>query len=77
MSLIPSPARVVTDLGEVELQRVVRAEGDAETAGEELRQGVAVVVEEEGVVAEGRHGDGDLGQVVQVLQHRHLDGERV
>lgn len=39
-------------LGEVELQRVVSAERDAETSREELRQRVPVVVQEQAVVAE-------------------------
>ena len=37
-------------LGEVELQRVVSREGDVEAPGEIVRQGGAVVVEEERVV---------------------------
>ena len=32
-----------------------------------------MVVQEEGIVAERRHGDADLSKVVEVLQCRHLD----
>jgi hypothetical protein len=35
-----------------------------------------VVAEEQAVVAERRHGDADLSQVVQVLQHRGLEERR-
>lgn len=61
-----------TDLSKVELQRVVSTERDAEPARQELRARVAVVVQEQGVVGQGRHGDRDLSQVVQVLQHWNL-----
>ena len=57
----------------MELQGVVGGEGDVEAAVEVFLQGVAVVVQEEGVVAQRGHGDADLGQVVEVLQHWHLD----
>ena len=43
-------------LGEVELKRVVSRQGDIETSGQIVRQGRPVVVEEERVVGEGRHG---------------------
>ena len=56
----------------MELERIVGGEGDEEAPGEVLGEGVAVVGEEEGVVAEGRHGYANLCQVVQVLQHRDL-----
>lgn len=49
------------------LQGVVRGQGDGQAAREEGGEGVAVVVEEQGVVGEGRHAQPDLGQVVQVL----------
>lgn len=61
-----------TDLGEVELQGVIGGEGDHETTRQVLRKGVAVVAEEEAVVAEWRHGNANLGQVVQILQDRSL-----
>ena len=34
-----------------------------------------VVVQEEGVVAERRHGDPDLAEVVEVLEHRNFAKE--
>ena len=49
-----------TDLGEVELQGIICGQGNVEAAVEVLQQRVAVVVEEEGVVAEGGHGDANL-----------------
>ena len=59
-------------LGEVELQRVVGGERHHEPPGEKLWQWVTMVVEEERVVAEWRHGDADLCQVEEVLQHGRL-----
>lgn len=59
----------------VELQGVVGGERHVEAPGQVLGQGVAMVVEEERVVAEGGHGDAHLRQVVQVLQYRHLHTE--
>lgn len=58
--------------GGAHLQRVVGGEGDGEAAREELREGVAVVVQEEGVVAERRHAEADLRQVEEVLQRQAL-----
>lgn len=63
---------IVANLGEVELQRVISTQRDAEPARQELRQRVAVVVQEQRVVAQRGHGDGDLSQVVQVLEDWHL-----
>lgn len=40
-------------LGEVELQGVVRREGDQQPTRQVLREGVPMVVEEEGVVGQG------------------------
>jgi len=57
----------------VDLERVVGGQRDEQAACEELGQRVAVVVEEQRVVAERGHRDAHLGQVVQVLQHRRLD----
>lgn len=65
-----------TDLGEVELQGVVSGKGDYEASGKVLWQWVPVVAEEQAVIAERRHGDTDLCQVVEVLQHRCLWGGR-
>lgn len=76
----PKPFRVWWDppppphLGEVELEGVIGGEGDHEPPREVLGQGVAVVAEEEAVVAQRGHGDADLRQVVQVLQHGGLGG---
>lgn len=56
----------------MKLERVVSGQGDAQSSGEELRQRVAVVTQEERVVAQRRHRDEHLRQVVQVLQHWHL-----
>lgn len=51
-------------LGEVELEGVVGGEGDHEPPREVLGQGVAVVAEEEAVVAERGHSNGNLGEEV-------------
>ena len=58
----------------MELKRVIGAEGDEEASREEVVDGVLLVVQEEGVVREGRHGNADLGKVIQVLQHWSLSG---
>src|SRR5690349_19221305 len=42
------------------------------TFGEESREWVLVIFDEEQVVGERRHGDADLRQVVEVLQRRAL-----
>lgn len=65
-----------TDLGEVELQRVVRGQRDHEAPGQVLWQRVAMVAEEQAVITERRHGDAYLGQVVQILQHWSLEGHK-
>ena len=54
------------------LEGVVRGQGQGEAAGKEDGEGVLVVVQEEGVVAEGAHAQPDLAQVVQVLQRQRL-----
>ena len=54
------------------LQGVVRREGQGEAAGEEDWEGVLVVVQEEGVVAEGAHAQPDLREVEEVLQRQAL-----
>jgi hypothetical protein len=41
----------------VELERVVRTEADVEAGAEKVRERVAFVREEEGIVRERRHGD--------------------
>jgi len=60
------------NLGEVELERIVGGQRDEQTSSEELGQRIAVIVEKQRVVAQRRHGDADLRQVIQVLQHRRL-----
>lgn len=62
-------------LGEVELERIVGTQTDIETAVEEGREGVALIVQEQGVVGQGRHGNTHLGQVEQVLQSGDLAQE--
>lgn len=47
-------------LGEVDHERIVGGEGHVEAAGEEGGEGVLVVVQEEGVVAQGGHGQANL-----------------
>ena len=54
---------------EVELQRVISGQGHDEASGVELRQRVLVVVQEEGIVAERRHCNANLREIVQILQH--------
>ena len=56
----------------MELEGVVRGEGDEEATGEIFGEGVAVIVEEEGVVTEGGHRNPDLSEVVEVLQYWSL-----
>lgn len=63
---------VCTNLGEVKLQRVVCRQRDHQASGQVLWQRVAMVAEEQAVIAEGRHGDAYLSQVVQILEHRSL-----
>ena len=60
----------------MELHRVICGQGDAQALMQELSQGVFGVLQKQAVVAERRHGNGHLGQVVQVLQHRTLDRRR-
>lgn len=62
-----------SNLSVVELHRVVGGEGNHEALLLELQQRVLGVLQEQAVVAEGGHGDGDLGQEVQILQHRTLE----
>ena len=57
----------------MELQRIVGGKGDHETACGVFGERVSMIVEEEAVVAERRHGDADAGQVIQVLQNWSLE----
>jgi len=61
-----------SDLGVVELHGVVGRQGHTEAFVEEFTQRVLGVLQEQTVVAQRRHGDGHLGQVVQVLEHGAL-----
>lgn len=56
----------------MELHGVVSGQRHHQALLLELQQRVLGVLQEQTVVAEGGHGDGDLGQEVQVLQHRAL-----
>lgn len=51
----------------VELHGVIGGQGDHQTFLVELQQWILVVFQEEAVVTEWGHGDGNLGQKVQVL----------
>lgn len=59
----------------MELHGVVSGQGDDKAFLVELQQGVLGVLQEQAVVAERGHGDGDLGQEVQILQHRTLQAD--
>jgi len=65
-----------SDLGVVELHGVVSGQRDHQAFLVELQQRVLCVFQEQAVVAERGHGDRDLGQEVQVLQHRTLWGSQ-
>mmetsp|Transcript_30605 Transcript_30605/g.42377 ORF Transcript_30605/g.42377 Transcript_30605/m.42377 type:complete len:205 (+) Transcript_30605:355-969(+) len=56
----------------MDLQRVVCRKGHIKPPREKEREGVAVVVKEEGVVRERGHGQPNLGQVEEVLQPGRL-----
>lgn len=70
--MIDLQKKCLSHLGEVELQGVIRGKGNDESPGQVLRQGIAVIVEEQGVVGERGHGDADLGEIVEILEHGHL-----
>lgn len=59
----------------MELHGVVGGQRDHQAFLVELQQGVLGVFQEQAVVAERGHGDGDLGHEIQVLQHRTLGVE--
>lgn len=59
-------------LSEVELQWIISGERDIEASSKVLGQRVAVIVEEQWVVTEGRHGYANMCQIVQILQHGDL-----
>lgn len=55
-------------LGVVELHGVVGGQRDHQALLMKLQQGILVVLQEQTVVAQRRHGNGHLSQVIQVLQ---------
>lgn len=57
---------------EVDLKGVVCRQGQGQATSKEHWKGVLVVVQEEGVVAEGAHAQPNLRQVEQVLQRQRL-----
>lgn len=59
-------------LGVVELHGVVCGQGHTQAFVQELSERIFGVFQEQAVVAEWRHGNWHLGQVVQVLQHGAL-----
>jgi len=63
-------------LGVVELHGVVSGQGHHQSLLVELQQRVLVVLQEQTVVTERRHSNGNLGQVIQVLQDRALRNMR-
>ena len=65
-----------SDLGVVELHGVVCGQRHNQAFLVELQQRVLGVLQEQAVVAERGHGDWDLGQEVQVLQHGALVEEK-
>lgn len=62
-------AQLTLYLGVVELHGVVCRKGHHEPLLVEVKQGVLGVLQEEAVVAEWGHGNGNSGKEVQVLQH--------
>lgn len=59
----------------MELKRVICTQADVQPHLEEVRKGVALVGQEEGIIAEGTHGEPDLLQIEQVLQGGDLAEE--
>lgn len=60
----------------MELHGVVSGQRNDKAFLVELQQGILGVLQEQAVVAERGHGDRDLGQEVQILQHRTLQADR-
>lgn len=56
----------------MKLKGIISTQTDIESAMEEGREGVALIVKEERVVGERRHGNTHLCQVEQVLKRWHL-----
>jgi len=59
----------VTDLCKMKLKRIVGGEGDEKAASEEFTQRIAMITEKQWIVAERRHGDADLCNVIQILKN--------
>lgn len=70
--MIKSFVSVFSDLSVVELHGVVSGQRNHQAFLVELQQGILGVLQEQAVVAERGHSDGNLGQEIQVLQHRAL-----
>lgn len=66
----------VAHLGVVELHGVVGGQRHTQALLQELPERVLGVLQEQAVVAQGGHGDGNLRQVVEILQNWTLRGER-
>lgn len=72
---VPVPAPVLSShcyLGVVKLHGVICRKGHHEPFLVEIKQGILGVLQEEAVVAEWGHSNGNLGEEVQILQHRAL-----
>ena len=59
--------KVLSDLREMELQRVIGAQADIQPLLEKLFQRIPLVRQEEHVVAQRTHRDPDLLQIKQIL----------
>lgn len=66
---IMTPSRVHPYLGVMELHGVICGQRHQQAFVQELSERVLGVFQEQAVVAEWRHGDWNLSQVVQVLQN--------
>jgi len=53
----------------MKLKWIVCGEGDKKTTSEELTQRIAMITQKQRIVAERRHGDADLCNVIQILQN--------
>lgn len=56
----------------MKLHGVICRKGHHEALLVEVEQRILCILQEEAVVAEGGHSDGNLGKKVQILQHRTL-----
>lgn len=63
-------------LSVVELHRVISGQGNNQAFLMELQQRVLGIFQEQAVVTERWHGNGDLSQEVQILEHRTLEQEQ-